>query len=126
MNEGKRQIGICSCPCGQEVIFRIARSLPVDAYRIIRLRGRVVQPKQSAEQLDVQKNVLLNGFDVSTENETIFAAIFQKKCCCTISGEEEKLSVSTAKEFASTGSFLSSAAGRLVISEMLRESEFAL
>lgn len=35
--------------------------------------------KQSAEQLDVQKNVLLNGFDVSTENETIFNAIFQKK-----------------------------------------------
>jgi hypothetical protein len=44
-----------------------------------KLRGRVVQPKQSAGQLDVQKNVLLNGFDVSTENETIFNAIFQKK-----------------------------------------------
>jgi len=43
-----------------------------------KLRERVVQPKQSAELLDLQKNVLLNGFDVSTENETIFNAFFQK------------------------------------------------
>jgi hypothetical protein len=55
------------------------RKAPRRCLSIIRLRGRVVQPKQSAEQLDVQKNVLLNGFDVSTENETIFNAIFQKK-----------------------------------------------
>jgi hypothetical protein len=44
-----------------------------------KLRRRVVQPKQSAEQLDVQKNVLLNGFDSSTENAAFFNAIFQKK-----------------------------------------------
>jgi len=35
--------------------------------------------QSSAEQLVVQKNVLLNGFDSSTENETIFNAFFQKK-----------------------------------------------
>jgi len=46
---------------------------------MIRLRGGVVQPKQSAKPLDMQKNVLLNGFDSSTENETIFTASFQKK-----------------------------------------------
>jgi hypothetical protein len=34
---------------------------------------------QSAEQLDVQKNVLLNGFDSSTENQPFFKAINQKK-----------------------------------------------
>ena len=33
---------------------------------------------QSAEQLDMQKNVLLNGFDSSTENAAFFNAIFQK------------------------------------------------
>jgi hypothetical protein len=32
VNEGKRQIGVYSCPCGQEVMFRIARSLSVGAY----------------------------------------------------------------------------------------------
>jgi hypothetical protein len=37
-----------------------------------------VHQRQIAEQLDVQKNVLLNGFDVSTENVAIFNAIFQK------------------------------------------------
>jgi hypothetical protein len=36
------------------------------------------KPKQSAEQLDVQKNVLLNGFDSSTENAAFFNGIFQK------------------------------------------------
>jgi hypothetical protein len=61
------------------VIFRIARSLPVDAYGLSGCGEELFNPKQSAEQLDVQKNVLLNGFDVSTENETIFNAIFQKK-----------------------------------------------
>jgi hypothetical protein len=35
-------------------------------------------PKQSAELLDLQKNVLLNGFDSSTENMAFFNAIFQK------------------------------------------------
>jgi hypothetical protein len=34
--------------------------------------------QQSAERLDVQKNVLLNGFDSSTENMAFFKAIFQK------------------------------------------------
>jgi hypothetical protein len=29
--------------------------------------------------LDLQKNVLLNGFDSSTENIAIFKAFFQKK-----------------------------------------------
>jgi len=33
---------------------------------------------QSAGQLDVQKNVLLNGFDSSTENRALFKGIFQK------------------------------------------------
>src|ERR1700759_2324966 len=79
VNYSNRQIGVCSCPCGQEVIFRIARSLPVDAYRLSGCGEELFNPKQSAEQLDVQKNVLLNGFDVSTENETIFNATFQKK-----------------------------------------------
>jgi hypothetical protein len=45
---------------------------------MIRLRRGVVQPKLSAERLDVQKNVLLNGFDSSTENRTFFVAMFQK------------------------------------------------
>jgi hypothetical protein len=35
--------------------------------------------RQSADQLDVQKNVLRIGFDVSTENQTIFKPFFQKK-----------------------------------------------
>jgi hypothetical protein len=79
MNGSKRQIGICSCPCGQEEITRIARSLSVDAYRPSGCGEEFVQPKQSAKPLDVQKNVLLNGFDVSTENAAFFNAIFQKK-----------------------------------------------
>ena len=32
VNGSKRQIGVCSCPCGQEVMVRVARSLSVDAY----------------------------------------------------------------------------------------------
>jgi hypothetical protein len=58
-------------------MVRVARSLSVDAYDDQAAR-RVVQPRQSAEPLDVQKNVLLNGFDVSTENAAFFTAIFQK------------------------------------------------
>ena len=53
----------------------VSPEMPIEDKR----RRRVVQPMQSAERLVVQKNVLLNGFDVSTENETIFKAIFQKK-----------------------------------------------
>jgi hypothetical protein len=34
--------------------------------------------EQSAELLDLQKNVLLNGFDSSTENAAFFNAFFQK------------------------------------------------
>jgi len=60
-------------------MVRVARSLSVDARSTIRLRRGVVQPRQSAELLDVQKNVLLNGFDVSTENAAFFTASFQKK-----------------------------------------------
>jgi hypothetical protein len=45
-----------------------------------------------------------------------------KKKSCTISGEEEKLTVYSAKEFASVGSFLSSAAPRLVVPEVRRET----
>jgi hypothetical protein len=58
-------------PCCQKTLRRCPS--------MIRLRRGVVQPKQSAERLDVQKNVLLNGFDSSTENRTFFAAMFQKK-----------------------------------------------
>jgi hypothetical protein len=47
----------------------------------------------------VQKNVLLNGVDSSTENAGSFHAIFQKKISCTIRGEEEKLSTYLAKKF---------------------------
>jgi hypothetical protein len=35
--------------------------------------------RQSAKQLDVQKNILLNGFDSSTENRAIFKPVPQKK-----------------------------------------------
>jgi hypothetical protein len=35
--------------------------------------------RQSADQLDVQKNILLNGFDSSTENRTFFNVVDQKK-----------------------------------------------
>jgi hypothetical protein len=35
--------------------------------------------RQSADQLDVQKNILLNGFDSSTENRTFFNVFHQKK-----------------------------------------------
>ena len=76
--EGKRQIGVSSCPCRQEVMFRIARSLPVDAYRLSGCGEELFNQKQSAEPLDVQKNVLLNGFDSSTENAGFFNAVFQK------------------------------------------------
>jgi hypothetical protein len=38
-----------------------------------------IKVRQSAEQLDKQKNVLLNGFDSSTEINAFFNAIFQKK-----------------------------------------------
>ena len=34
---------------------------------------------QSAGQLDLKKNVLLNGFDSSTEATTIFNRLIQKK-----------------------------------------------
>jgi hypothetical protein len=34
--------------------------------------------RQSADQLDVQKNVLRIGFDSSTENQTIFKPCSQK------------------------------------------------
>jgi hypothetical protein len=37
-----------------------------------------MQLKQSAELLDVQKNVLLNGFDSSTEKMAFFNATLQK------------------------------------------------
>ena len=40
---------------------------------------RSYSTRQSAEQLDVQKNVLLNGFDSSTENTAFFKPYFQKK-----------------------------------------------
>lgn len=35
--------------------------------------------KQSAKPLDLQKNVLLNGFDSSTENSGLFKPSLQKK-----------------------------------------------
>ena len=35
--------------------------------------------RQSAKQLDLQKNILLNGFDSSTENQAIFKRFPQKK-----------------------------------------------
>jgi hypothetical protein len=35
--------------------------------------------EQSAKQPDVQKNVLPNGFDSSTENRTTFNSFAQKK-----------------------------------------------
>jgi hypothetical protein len=35
--------------------------------------------KQSAEQLDVQKNVFLNGFDSSTEDQPFFKLTDHKK-----------------------------------------------
>jgi hypothetical protein len=63
---------------GKRKSSSVARSLFVDAGSMIRRRRGVVQPKQSAEQLDLQKNVLLNGVDSSTENTTFFNAIFQK------------------------------------------------
>jgi hypothetical protein len=34
--------------------------------------------RQSAKQLDLQKNILLNGFDGSTENQAIFKPFPQK------------------------------------------------
>jgi len=74
----KQQIGVCSCLCRQEVIIRIARSLFVDAHRQSGCEEDLFNLKQSAEQLDVQKNVLLNGFDSSTENMAFFKAVFQK------------------------------------------------
>jgi hypothetical protein len=50
----------------------------VDADAMIWRRRGVVQLKQNAEPLDLQKNVLLNGFDSSTENGAFFKLIFQK------------------------------------------------
>jgi N-acetylglutamate synthase-like GNAT family acetyltransferase len=78
MTERKRQIGVYSCHCRQEVISRVARSLSVDAYRQSGCGEELFNQMQSAEQLDMQKNVLLNGFDSSTENAAFFNAIFQK------------------------------------------------
>ena len=43
--------------------------------------------RQSAKQLDVQKNVLLNGFDSSTEDEHKFKPIDTQNFSCTITGE---------------------------------------
>jgi hypothetical protein len=48
-------------------------------YRTSGRGEELVQLKQSAEPLDVQKNVLLNGFDSSTENSAFFNAPCQKK-----------------------------------------------
>jgi len=37
-----------------------------------------INVRQSAKQLDVQKNVLPNGFDSSTENRAVLSPSFQK------------------------------------------------
>ena len=46
--------------------------------------------RQSAELLDLQKNILRIGFDSSTDFHAIFKGPFRKKLSCTICGEEPK------------------------------------
>jgi hypothetical protein len=54
-----------------EFSSRRTRRLPVREEQSFNVR-------QSAKQLDVQKNILLNGFDSSTENNTFFELPVQK------------------------------------------------
>jgi len=68
-------------------------------YRQNSLRGRIhhmrrkeesYNVRQSAELLDLQKNILRIGFDSSTDFHVIFKHAFRKKLSCTILGEEQK------------------------------------
>ena len=85
------------------------------AYHKIRLRRGVVHVIQSAEQLDVQKNFLLNGFDSSTENTAFFKVLHQKKQVAPFAVKKINFSSPRAKELLIPGVF-SRAAIRFVIS----------
>ena len=52
---------------------------PLDTHLLSGCGEELFKIKQSAEQLDLQKNVLLIGFDSSTENRTFFKPSFKKK-----------------------------------------------
>jgi hypothetical protein len=54
--------------------------------------------KQSAEQLDVQKNVLLNGFDSSTEIRAFLVPCCQKKFVAPFLVKKQKIRPLTRKQ----------------------------
>jgi hypothetical protein len=55
--------------------------------------------RQSAELLDLQKNILRIGFDSSTDFHAVFKHTFRKKFSCTIHGEERKTLTRNAKKY---------------------------
>ena len=55
--------------------------------------------RQSAELLDLQKNILRIGFDSSTDFHAVFKHSFRKKFTCTIHGEERKTLTRNAKKY---------------------------
>ena len=62
-----------------ETKFQCRRSLYAGAERYGRAAERsLFNVRQSAKQLDVQKNILLNGFDSSTEDEHKFKPLTHK------------------------------------------------
>jgi hypothetical protein len=62
----------------QEWNSGVARSLFVDAYRRSGEEEWFNQISECGSVLDLKKNVLLNGFDSSTEKTAFFNALFQK------------------------------------------------
>jgi len=55
--------------------------------------------RQSAELLDLQKNILRIGFDSSTDFHAVFKPSFRKKISCTIHGEEAKSLTPNEKKY---------------------------
>lgn len=58
--------------------FRVAGIPFAEPVKIPGHEEESINVRQSAKQLDLQKNILLNGFDSSTENQAIFKPILQK------------------------------------------------
>jgi hypothetical protein len=71
--------------------------------------------RQSAELLDLQKNILRIGFDSSTDFHAVFKHTFRKKFSCTIQGEERKTLTRNAKKYHDSGKHLPIARTLIVI-----------
>jgi predicted transcriptional regulator len=71
--------------------------------------------RQSAELLDLQKNILRIGFDSSTDFHAVFKPSFRKKISCTIHGEEAESLPCSAKKYHDAKNFLAIAETSRVI-----------